>query len=155
MGAPADSIAAKMRRWPRFHDLYLNQRLTPAEIVQRDPSLAGLWYDKPGTQYGRPLAFYRQLQALDLTAAWSRVTAPVLAVRGEYDWIMSAEDAAPIVNTAGPGAAPRRMVTVPRAGHALSIHPSEGAAFRYDKVEVQAKAFDSVMEFLKAVGGGR
>jgi hypothetical protein len=38
---------------------------------RRRPHLAGLWYDKPDSQYGRPAAFYHQLQRLDLAAAWA------------------------------------------------------------------------------------
>ena len=42
-------------------------------------------------QYGRPPAYYQQLQDLDLMAA-GRGQVPVLALHGEYDWIMSRGD---------------------------------------------------------------
>ncbi len=35
----------------------------------------------------RPKAYYEQLEASDLGAAWSRCRARVLAVTGEYDWV--------------------------------------------------------------------
>jgi len=70
------------------------------------PEWKDLWYDLPDGQYGRPAAFYQQLQALNLGQAWQRVTAPVLVIRGNNDTIMSRADSeaiVQIVNQAHPG----------------------------------------------------
>ncbi len=143
-----DLLAAAMRRWVRFHDLYLNERLTPAAIVAREPRLAGLWYDQPLHQYGRPLAYYQQLNALDLAAAWRAVTVPVLVLRGEFDWIMSDEDVSAIVDARSGSAAERRHLTIPRGGHSLERYPSLRAAFRGEGVEVHEESFAPILEFL-------
>ena len=69
---------------------------------------SSLWYDAPDGQYGRPAAFYQQLQALNLGEAWQNVNVPVLALRGTADDIMSNTDARAIaesVNRAHPGLA--------------------------------------------------
>ena len=50
------------------------------------------WYDTPDGQYGRPAAFYQQLQALNLGEAWQKMNAPVLVIRGGADDIMSRAD---------------------------------------------------------------
>jgi len=143
-----DSLAAAMRRWVRFHDLYLNDRLSPAMIVAREPRLSGLWYDQPLHQYGRPLTYYQQLNALDLTEAWRGVTVPVLVLRGEYDWIMNEEDVRAIVDARRGTAAERRLVTIARGGHSLELYPSGRAAFMGEGVEVREQAFAPILEFL-------
>jgi pimeloyl-ACP methyl ester carboxylesterase len=81
-----------MKLYARFYDLYLNGKQTPGEIIAQHPEMKEIWYDKPDYQYGRPAAYYQQLQALDLAEAWNKVSTPVLAVHGEYDWVMSGDD---------------------------------------------------------------
>ncbi len=73
-------------------------------------------------QYGRPIAYYQQLQALNLQAAWAEVKVPVLALHGEFDWIMSRGDIetiAALVNQNVPGKA--EFVELPAAGPPSSI----------------------------------
>ena len=55
----------------------------------------------PGSygQYGRPAAFYQQLQALNLGEVWEKVSAPVLVIYGGDDTIMSRADARAISDT--------------------------------------------------------
>ena len=60
------------------------------------------------------------------------------------------EDAAPLVSTAGAGAAPRRMITVPRGGHMLSLHPSELDASTGMRATVDLAVFAPALEFLRA-----
>lgn len=92
----------------QFYDLYLDQGLTPGQVLDRHPEWKSLWYDKPEGQYGRPAAFYQQLQALNLGQVWQSVEAPVLVVYGTGDMVMSRADSdaiGQIVNRAHPGAA--------------------------------------------------
>ena len=106
-----------------FYDLYLNGGMRPGEIVTGHPEWKSLWDDSPDGQYGRPAAFYQQLQALNLGEAWQKVSAPVLVMRGTGDTIMSDADARAIaetVNRAHPGLA--RYVEVPGGDHLLSVH---------------------------------
>lgn len=105
--SPAE-VNAAVKVFSQFYDLYLIQRLTPAEILSRHPDWKEYWYDSPDGQYGRPAAFYQQLQALNLGEAWQKVTAPVLVIRGSNDTIMSRADSSAIVeivNRAHPGKA--------------------------------------------------
>lgn len=81
-------------------------------------------------QYGRPIAYYQQLQALNLQAAWAEVKVPVLALHGEFDWIMSRGDIetiAALVNQNVPGKA--EFVELPAAGHTFEHYDSQAAAF--------------------------
>ena len=82
------------------------------------------------TSTGRPLAFYEQLQNLNLAAAWSKVKVPTLVLHGQYDWIMSRDDhelIAEYVNANSPGAA--HLVEVPEMGHTLQSYTNWANAF--------------------------
>jgi pimeloyl-ACP methyl ester carboxylesterase len=119
-GDAAGEINRKMRLFSRFYDLYLNQGMTPGEIIAAHQEMKEIWYDQPDHQYGRPAKYYQQLQQLNLEAAWDKVNAPVLAGHGEDDWIMSRDDVvqiAEIVNKNDPGSA--TYVDVPKSNHDL------------------------------------
>lgn len=130
MGRTPAEINEALRGYSEFYSMYLNQKLTPAEVIRQRPRLASLWSGPPAHQYGRPAAYFQQVQDLNVEAAWENVSAPVLIVYGEYDWIMSRGDQdliAGIVNRRHPGHA--RLVIIPRAGHNLDIYETPQAAF--------------------------
>jgi pimeloyl-ACP methyl ester carboxylesterase len=145
-------VARQMRLFAEFHERYLNGKMTPAEVARERPHLAGLWYDEPDSQYGRPAAFYHQLHALDLAAAWAEVDAPTLAVWGEYDWIMSREDhelIVDLVNRKRPGAA--RLVVVPKMDHFFMTAETMEASFhRRGPRAFASGALDAILEWLKS-----
>lgn len=119
--APAD-VNLGVRALTEFYNLYLIRGMTPGDVVAQHPEWKSFWYDAPDGQYGRPAAFYQQLQGLNLGEAWQRVTAPVLVMRGTADTIMSDADARAIaenVNRAHAGMA--RYVEVPGGDHLLSL----------------------------------
>lgn len=92
-------------------------------IIERPPEWKPFWYDAPDGQYGRPAAFYQQLQALNLGEAWQNVTVPVLVLRGTADKIMSDTDARALaenVNRAHPGSA--RYEEIKDADHLFTIN---------------------------------
>jgi pimeloyl-ACP methyl ester carboxylesterase len=103
--SPAE-INSSVKAFIDFYDLYLIKGMTPGQVISQHPEWKALWYDAPDGQYGRPAAFYQQLQALNLGETWQKVGAPVLVIRGSADDIMSRADAeaiAQIVNQAHPG----------------------------------------------------
>lgn len=114
---------ASLKAFTDFYSLYLIHKKTPGELVKLHPEWAKLWYDEPDGQYGRPAAFYQQLQDLNLGEAWSAVNVPVLVLHGSSDSIMSLNDSvaiADIVNRKKPGRA--QFIEVPNADHLLSVH---------------------------------
>jgi pimeloyl-ACP methyl ester carboxylesterase len=142
---------ARMKQYATFYDLYLNSKKTPAAVIAERPELKVIWYDEPERQYGRPASFYWQLQELNLAEAWSRVNVPVLAVHGEYDWIMSADDyklLAEAVNARHPGTAV--YVDWPKADHGLYTHANAEKAFGRDTQQgYDPKMSEYVLEWLK------
>jgi len=119
--APGD-VNSGVRAFTEFYNVYLIRGMTPGDVVAQYPQWKSLWYDAPDGQYGRPAAFYQQLQALNLGDAWQKVTAPVLVMRGTSDTIMSDADARAIaenMNRVHAGMA--RYVEVPSGDHLLSV----------------------------------
>jgi pimeloyl-ACP methyl ester carboxylesterase len=129
-GQSPGEISEKMKGYAEFYTRYLIEKRSPEEVVRKYPALAGLWYDEPEHQYGRPAAFYHQLQELNLAAAWEKVDVPVLVIYGEYDWIMSRfdhESIAEIVNHNRPGHA--RFVAIPKMDHGFTIQENMQGSF--------------------------
>ena len=94
---PPAEVNASVKAFVEFYTLYLVKGMTPGEVIAQHPEWKALWNDAPDGQYGRPAAFYQQLQALNLGEVWQNVTAPVLVVRGTGDNIMSRTDSEAIV----------------------------------------------------------
>ena len=106
-----------------FYKSYLIEGKTPGDVLKQHPEWKSLWHDEPEGQYGRPAAFYQQLQALNLRKLWQEVSAPVLVLHGTSDTIMSRADSLAIadtVNRAHPGHA--EFLEIERADHLLASH---------------------------------
>jgi dienelactone hydrolase len=148
--SPAE-ISRRMKMYVTFYDEYLNGKKTPAEVIAAHPEFKEIWYGEPTRQYGRPAAFYQQLQVLNLAEAWSTVNAPVLAVHGEFDWIMSAGDHKLLVddlNKRSPGSA--QYLEWPKADHGFYTHASLQKAFGSDpEAKYDPKLSDTVLAWLK------
>jgi pimeloyl-ACP methyl ester carboxylesterase len=134
LGLSGKSPAEVNRLMPevaRLYTAWLVDGRSPAAIFAQHPELRALW---PGEDerhlYGRPLAYYQQLQQLNLAAAWSQVKVPLLALHGQYDWIMSADDdglRVALVNRNTAGAA--RAQELPATGHTFEHYDSLQQAY--------------------------
>ncbi len=134
-----------------YHD-WLIKGKTIDEVVQDRPELAELWPEGADRThlYGRPLAFYQQLQKLNLAGAWSRVKVPTLVLHGQYDWIMSREDPeliAQYVNANRHGAA--RFVEVPEMGHTFQHYLNMADAFAGKSAQFDPKVLRLLTDWLK------
>lgn len=114
-----------------YHDWLIKLRKV-STIIAEDEAMSSVWPEGKDFDhlYGRPLAFYQELQNLNLAAAWSGVKVPTLVLHGQYDWIMSREDhelIARLVNANNPGAA--RFLEVPEMGHTFQHYTSLADAF--------------------------
>jgi pimeloyl-ACP methyl ester carboxylesterase len=122
-GKPPAEVNTSVKAFVEFYTLYLMKGMTPAQIIAQHPEWKTLWYDSPDGQYGRPAAFYQQLQALNLGDAWQQVSEPVLVIRGTGDNIMSRADSeaiARIVNQVHPGHA--RYLQIDDMTHGFTVN---------------------------------
>ena len=134
-----------------YHECLIKKRKI-TDILRENATLADLW---PGGRdrehlYGRPLAFYEQLQNLNLAAAWSKVKVPTLVLHGQYDWIMSRDDhelIAQCVNANSPGAA--RFVEIPAMGHTLQSYTNWADAFANKSSGLNQNGARLIIDWLK------
>jgi pimeloyl-ACP methyl ester carboxylesterase len=149
-GAKASEVNAAMKAFAEFYDLTLRQGLTPAQAIQQKPALGKFWYDAPAHQYGRPMRYYQQLQALDVEDAWERVTVPTLIVWGEYDWIMGRDESdrtAGIVRARDPALV--TYVVRPRMDHHFDVYPDPRQAFVEEGGTYDAGAASVIVDWLR------
>ena len=110
-----------------------------------------MWSDAtPDQQYGRPVTYYQQLQDLNLMSAWSEVKVPVLALHGEFDWIMSRSDIemiAGLVNHNVPGAAD--FVELPATGHTFEHYQSPEAALSGPALPFDTRIAERICDWLE------
>ncbi len=155
-GKSPQQISTAMRLFPTFYTRYLIGKEKPGAIVASDARLKAIWYGNADGQYGRPAAFFQQLQALDLGAAWARVRVPVLVVRGGYDWIMTQNDADAIVhavNSTSPAKA--KLLVRPGMDHFLIVHRSFSRVMDDHSQQFDDGLVPCLSAWLKDVGEGR
>ena len=143
-------INSELKMLVDFYRLYLIEKQTPKQILTAHPEWKGVWDDGEVTQYGRPAAFYQQLQDLNLGETWAAVKVPVLVLRGEYDWIMPREDGYAIVESVNQKGQLAKFVELPRVGHGLTQFDSLGATTK-SAGEYFKPVETTVMEFLRDV----
>jgi pimeloyl-ACP methyl ester carboxylesterase len=149
-GKKPGEVTDAMKGYAEFYTDYLQRKMTPGGIVKAKPHLASLWDDEPEHQYGRPASFFHQLQDLNLSASWEKVTAPVLVMHGEYDWIMSRDDhelIAEIVNSKHAGRA--RFVELPKSDHLFMAFENMSKAFNGEGGRYNKSVTEQVLAFLR------
>ncbi len=120
----------KMRDWAQFYNLYLNEGMSPGEVLSKHPEFKYLWSGNPDSQYGRNYKFYIEANNHNVPDYWSNVNAPVLVIYGEYDWIMSRKDHMMIAEAAN-----RRKeglgtyLEIEKMDHGLNIYESQEQAY--------------------------
>ncbi|PYI57895.1 MAG: hypothetical protein DMC59_09915 [Verrucomicrobia bacterium] len=132
MGKSPGEVNDRMKGAATLYQERLIKGLPVDDILKAQPELAELWPEGKDHAhlYGRPLAFYQQLQNLNLADAWSRVKAPTYVLRGAFDWIMSREDSeliAAYVNRNGDLAS---FYEIPNTGHTFQHYLSVADAFK-------------------------
>jgi pimeloyl-ACP methyl ester carboxylesterase len=154
--SPGD-VNDRMKGAEILYPEWLIKGRTVEEIVRERPTLADLWPEGADRThlYGRPLAFYQQLQKLNLAAAWSRVKVPTLVLHGQYDWIMSREDPemiAHFINANKPGAA--RFMELPATGHTFQHYLSMEDAFQNKEAPFDPAVAHILIDWFKQIRPG-
>src|SRR5437667_1731963 len=87
MGKSPGEVNERIKGAATLYQEWLTKDRAVDDIVKEQPQLGELWPEGKdhGHLYGRPLAFYEQLQSLNLADAWSRVKAPTYVLRCVVD----------------------------------------------------------------------
>jgi pimeloyl-ACP methyl ester carboxylesterase len=155
-GKSPGEVNDRMKAAATLYPEWLIKGRTIEEIVRERAPVADIWPENGDRAhlYGRPLAFYQQLQKLNLAAAWSRVKVPTLVLHGQYDWIMSRSDAemiAQYVNANVAGAA--RFIELPATGHTFQHYLSMEDAFAGKEAPFDPTTAQVVVDWFKHHGG--
>lgn len=105
-------------RWSRCLEASMRRQLALRRVRRVGDVEAVLARERERIERGedeRTPEFHAQLDSIDLAAAWQRITCPRLVLHGEYDWIVSEEEARAIDPAA---------VVLPELDHAMTAHDS-------------------------------
>lgn len=101
------------------------KRQSYQQVINDYPAIADDNYHSPEHMYGRPMAFYQQLQQFDVASEWQQLKVPARIRWGTHDWIMSEADndlIIEILNAAGHQ--DHQLYKHPGLDHRQRIHPS-------------------------------
>ena len=150
---PAEVTEAMKRAMTLYYEWLIKGRPV-GDIFKEQPQLADLWPEGKDHAhlYGRPLAFYQQLQKLNLAAAWSRVTAPTYALHGKFDWIMSREDHQLIAAYVSANGEDAYAYEVPKMGHTFQHYLNLADAFKDKEASFDPKVIGLLTDWLMKEG---
>lgn len=151
MGKTPGEVSDRMKAATTLYYEWLIKRRPVDEILKEQPQLAEIWPEVSDHAhlYGRPLAFYQQLQDLNLAAAWSRVKVPTLVLRGAFDWIMSREDSELIVNYVDRNGDLASFYEIPNTGHTFQHYLSLADAFKGKHAGFDPKVITLLTDWLR------
>jgi pimeloyl-ACP methyl ester carboxylesterase len=154
MGKSPGEVTERIKRAVTLYYDWLIQGRSVADILKENPELADLWPEGKDHMhlYGRPLKFYEQLQKLNLAAAWSRVRAPIYALHGEFDWIMSREDHQLIAAYVSANGGDAYAYEVPQMGHTFQHYLSLANAFKGKEAPFDSKVIGLLADWLMKEG---
>ena len=121
------------------------------EIFKEQPQLEQVWPEgrDHAHLYGRPLAFYQQLQKLNLAEAWSRVKAPTYVLRGAFDWIMTRDDSEFIAQYVNQNGELATFYEIPNTGHTFQHYLSLADAFKGKSAAFDPKVITLLTDWLR------
>ena len=151
MGKSPGEVTDRMKKAGTLYYEWLIKGRTVDEILKEQPDLEELWPEGKDHAhlYGRPLAFYEQLQKLNLAAAWSKVDVATYALRGQFDWIMSPQDASLIASYVNSKRPLADSYEVPQTGHTFQHFLSLADAFKGKEAPFDPKATGLLVDWLK------
>ena len=151
MGKSPAEVTESMKKASTLYHEWLIKGRTVDSILKEQPQLEELWPEGKDHAhlYGRPLAFYEQLQKLNLAAAWSNVKVATYAMRGQFDWIMSPDEAGLIASYVNSNRQLANSYEVPQMGHTFQHYLSLADAFKGKAAPFDPKVTGLLIDWLK------
>jgi pimeloyl-ACP methyl ester carboxylesterase len=150
MGKSGGEVNDRMKGAATLYNEWLIKGRSVEDILKEQPQLADLWPEgkEHAHLYGRPLAFYQQLQKLNLADAWSRVKVPAYVLRGAFDWIMSREDSELIAKFVNKNGDLATFYEIPNTGHTFQHYLNLADAFKGRSVAFDPKVIELLTDWL-------
>ncbi len=114
---------------PLYYGMLIEKK-SYKDIINSYPAIAEYNYHPEEHMYGRPMAYYQQLQNFDLAGEWEKLTVPVRILYGSNDWIMSEFDNHMIIQVLDRvGHKDHELTIYPGLDHWNTIHKSSSDSF--------------------------
>lgn len=152
-GDDESTIAKKMNDVyiPLYYGMLL-QKKTYGQVLDEYPAIKTYFGHSRSHMYGRPVAYYQQLQDYDLVGAWEKLEAPVRILYGENDWIMSAYDNQLIMQVLDKsGHKDHRLHVYKGMDHWNTIHSSPLASYKGEAGQWDANMPALVISWIKEI----
>lgn len=116
------------RRWSECLRDGMRRQMSLQEVAESQIERALREFDEhfPDDRYGRCARFHRELDAVDLAAAWRRARTELLVLIGEYDWVVGADEPRELAALV-PGST---VVELAGLDHAFTRHASRQASLQ-------------------------
>lgn len=150
-GESPENVNEFLKHFTDFYYQYLIKKKTPEQIIGSNPKYESLWYDDPRHQFGRSASYYQQIQELNFEGAWSKIDVPVLALHGEYDWVMSLKDHQMIVDLVNRN--DKNLATLkvlPKTSHLLSRFPTLKESFEDEIGKINTDVYRIMWDWLES-----
>lgn len=151
-GLPEEEIYNRTKLFSEFYNDYFYNEMTPGEIIKAKPKMATIWTGSTDLQYGRPVEFYVQANNVNMAKVWKDVKQPILALYGEYDWIMDFEDNLKIIKQASNSKS--KLVLLNNTDHSLYLYDEnlkKNEAFNNQSSKPNIKVADKIVKWLKKI----
>lgn len=152
-GDDESTIVKKMNEAyiPLYYGMLIQKR-SYQHIIKEYPAIRHLNYHSPEHMYGRPMAYYQQLQDLDLAGEWEKLQVPVRILYGTNDWIMSEFDNEMIIKVLDRvGHKDHLLVKYPGLDHWNTIHKSPDDSFHGRPGEWDPKVPELIIDWAKTM----
>ena len=151
MGKSPGEVNQAMKGAATLYHEWLIKGRSIDDILKEQPQLAALWPEGKDYAhlYGRPVAFYQQLQKLNLAEAWSRVNVPTYVLRGSFDWIMTREDSELIAQYVNKNGDLATFYEIPDTGHTFQHYLSLSDAFHGKSAPFDPKVIGLLADWLR------
>ena len=151
-GLSQGEITQKMNQSyiPLYYGMLI-QHKSYQEVINEYPAIADDNYHGPEHMYGRPMAFYQQLQQFDIAGEWERLKVPARIRWGINDWIMSEADNDLIIEILeAAGHQDHELYKHPGLDHWQAIHETAKASFEGQTGERTEAISEVILDWLAA-----
>ena len=110
---------------PLYYGMLIEKK-SYQEVIDKNPLLAEYNYHSGEHMYGRPVAFYHQMQDFNFAGEWAKLDAAARLRWGTFDWIMSEYDIDMIDDVLNAkGHEDYQILKVPGLDHWYTFHDSQ------------------------------
>lgn len=139
---------------PLYYGMLIEKK-TYAQVIDEQPLLAEYNYHAGAHMYGRPVAFYHQLQDFDVAGNWSELKVPVRIRWGTNDWIMSEYDNDILMEVlTAAGHRDAELYKYPGLDHWDAVHETAADSFSGKPGRWEDRISDQLVEWAKALNVG-